>query len=320
MAAKGLWGLNSSAPQAGLLWHARNTLLTYLGTELPGRLEILTSGTPPVDCDYAGDAGGAWTSDLTVGENAYFGVQPVDVAAYRNADGSRWQAIFAIRLATSAGTVGGIVGGLATTRQSFSVAFSPNGGWDVATGTWGAGSLGGAFREVFGYTTASGTAPTSIVSLLVTAFERTSQAGVVNGLGLAMAGEVIYNTTSHKNLHLALGHYLPHLASEPFQCYEVHGLAALAATFKPTGYLTNYLGTTQNAAATSYEDRIGAANYAYAVDGSPLGRPIELLNSTAVNTKGYLAGIYANVASNPDNQPDGAHKFVVCNGLLYPVG
>jgi len=316
MAAKGRFGMSISGSAGTIghwrsLWGIRDTILNWFAANgYANRLEIAYA--------YAGP-GGAWTSDSLVTENAYLVVQPANVAAFKNADGgtTRWQVVIAGKGA-GAGTVGAKGGAaLAIPEKSFCIAFCPNGGWDDAEGNWAGNVLGSGFL-----TLNSPTFPgTNFSNLFIASSERLSSVGVVNGVSLTfgwMQAEFGKQVMAH------VGHYTPHVGSDLYPICAIGGIAYQFPTSPqslfPGGFLPRKDNLAVSNAGTSAVDFGGSYGYGYTHDGKWCGRPMGIIDTSAVHNRGYLTGLFAQTYGQPNNIADGTGKFLPWNGMMIAIG
>lgn len=306
---KGRASMNPGGPLTQTLWWIRDTLKNYLPATF-NRLEVAY--------EFAG-TNGEFTSENTVTGDAYIVIQPVNDAKWKNPDGTLWQAVLAVNTLNTAARVGSKPTGIAIPRQALRLFMCPTGGWDNNAGNFGSNALAMAGLDVFSYTTIGNTSPLSVVSLLVTCSECVV-AGAAKGLIVGIAGKVTTSLAT-KVFHGIFGHFQPHVTADPMPCAAFTGTFALHTAASLTGgYVPNPDASGVNAASLDGKNYGTSYGYSYGINGSWIGRPMEVMDSNVVNARGYVPMPMVAAYNLTDGSPDGTGLYFPFNGLLYPIG
>lgn len=291
------------------LYHLYYFLNTWLPANYPNRISIVEA--------YAG-SGGAWTDQTTVTDDAFIVVQMADEWP----DTTQWQAVFAVRDANSAGTLGGTAGAVAIPNDGMWCGIAPQGGWVTADRNFGSSPFS-LMRHIQGRgLDSSGIALSADTLMNFGYMDRVDSAGLIDNGALFVHQRVSGTYTGS----FIVGAFTPFNDARLFPCMVVAG------TPDPTSG-SNYYGATTGAGSVPNNAdptdpfELALSDSGVALDtklldetGANVGYPIIWANQTQLKALGWFDGLTRiDTATVQGSTFDTGMKWA-CTKIAWPWG
>jgi len=290
------------------MYHLYTFFNTWLPANYSGRITI-------VDSDPG--SGGTWVDETTVTDDAFIVVEMVDEWS----DTTQWQAVFAVRDANSAGTLGSTVGAVAIPSDGLWCGLAPQGGWDDVTRTFGSEAFTG-LRFVRGRSLDAAGSALIVDPLMNFGYmDRVDSAGLIdNGalfvhirIGGIYAGSFIVGAFSPFNDSRSLPCMLVAGMPVPFGAADTYGGSGAAGTV-PNKTVPGTFELAQCDAAVTL-DGLLIDEY-----GEYSGYPLLWTNKTQLNSLGWFDGLTRiDTATALGSTFDSGLKWA-CTALAWPWG